>query len=188
MSIFSYKNPADSAKPYIDQIPGTIKPYYEPYVNSGQDALSTLIGQYFSLINNPSAKLNEIGSGYTESPGYEFQKKQALTASNNAAAAGGMLGTPASQEQAESIASSLADQDYNTYLGNAEGLYKTGLTGEEGVNRMGYQASNELAQSLANALLTQGTLAYKGTEGENASNAGMVKGLTSLAGALLGFL
>ncbi len=45
------KNPANAASKYLDQIPGAIKPYYDPYINAGKGALDELGSQYGQLTN-----------------------------------------------------------------------------------------------------------------------------------------
>src|ERR1700751_3520310 len=106
-----YTNPADKAMPYLDQIPDTIKPYYQPYIDAGQQSLSSLMGQYNTLLSNPGAIMNMAGGGFQQSPGYQFQMNQAINAANNAAASGGMAGTPYHQQNAAGMASNLANQD-----------------------------------------------------------------------------
>ncbi len=163
----SYANPADSAMGYLNQIPGTISPYYQPYINAGTGALNTLTGQYTNLINNPTQTMNQIGGTYQASPGYQWQVDQATSAANNAAAAGGMAGSPAEQQQLATTTNQLANQDYWNYVNHGMQQYNTGLSGEQDINHMGYQASNELAQSLANALMSQAKLSYAGTANQN---------------------
>lgn len=182
------KNPADAAMPYLDKIPDTIKPYYDPYINQGKDALSTLMQQYMGLVNNPMGQFNQIAQGFQESPGYQFQYNQGMNAANSAAAAGGMLGTPSHQMQASSMASNLANQDFYNYLSQAlqqsQFGQQLGLGGLSGINQMGYGASNELANSLANNLTNQGNLQYAGTQQQNQANADMFNSLLGGAGAL----
>lgn len=181
------KNPAEAAMPYLEKIPGTMKPYYDPYINEGKNALGTLMEQYMNLINNPMGQFNQIGQSFTESPGYQFQYNQALNAANSAAAAGGMLGTPAHQMEAASMAGGIANQDFYNYLSRAlqqsQFGQQLGLGGLSDINQMGYGASNELANSLANNLTNQGNLQYAGTQQQNQANADM---FNSLLGGITG--
>jgi hypothetical protein len=209
----NFRNPADAASPYYDKIPGTMKPYFDPYINSGQGAMNNLNRQYGQLTNNlpglqaafrklmadPSSVMNEIGKGYQASPGFEFQKNQGMTAANNAAAAGGMLGSPEHQQNTAEMVTGLANKDYYDYvdrgmksytqgLGGISGLYDRGLTGMEGMNKMGFDASKSLAENLAAALMNRGNLAYEGANAQNQHDAG---GLGSFLGggmSLLPFL
>lgn len=172
-----YTNPADAAMPYLDKIPGTITPYYDPYVNSGRDSLGTLQEQYNKLIQNPGAMLNSFGQGYDQSPGYNLEYNQGMNAINNAAASGGFLGTSGHQEQAGALASGLAGQDFYKYLSHILGLYGQGLEGEGQLNQQGYNASTGLAENLGSNLSQQGNLAYQGQANENASRSNLIKSL-----------
>jgi hypothetical protein len=178
-------NPASAAMPYVQQVPDVMHQYFDPYVASGQDALSTLTGQYQTLLDDPSQIYNQMAAGYTQSPGYQWNYDQAMKAATDAAAAGGMSGTPASQQQAATMASGVAAQDFNPYMQSVLGLYGQGLQGEQALNQMGYQGSKELAESLANNLMTQGTLAFQGQEQQNKATGDLLSGLLG-AGTSLG--
>lgn len=179
-----YKNPADAAMPYLNQIPGTIKPYYDPYIQAGQQSLGDLMTQYGQLMNDPGQKFAQLGQGFQQSPGYQFQYNQGMNAANSAAQAGGMAGTPYHQQNAANMASNLANQDFYNYMGNIQGLYGQGLQGASGINQMGYNASNELAQSLAAALMNQGGMAYAGQNNQNTANSARMSNIWGGAGAL----
>lgn len=165
-----YVNPASAAQPYMDKIPGIVTPYYQPYVDAGQSSLSTLIGQYNTLLNNPGQVINNAGSGYQESPGYQYEYNSAMNAQNNQAAAGGYLGTPAAMEGSANAAADVANQDYEEYLNQALGLYGKGLSGYQDLNTMGYKASDDLATALATNMSNEAGMAYAGQQGENAHN------------------
>lgn len=177
-----YSNPANAAMPYLKQIPGTITPYFQPYIDAGQQSLQTLMQNYNQLLTNPGATINQIGQGYQTQPGYNYAQQSAMNAGNAAAAAGGSLGTTQHQQDAAQQSADIANQYYQQYLNQALGLYGKGLQGEEGINKMGYEASNELAQDLASNMASQGTLAYQGTQGQNAANASMLGLISSLIG------
>jgi len=182
--MFPGDSPYDQAKPYYDKIPGMLQNTYNPYIQSGMGSMGQLQGQYGSLINNPGSKLNEIGQGYQQSPGYQWQLGQALQAGNNAAAAGGMAGTPMHQQQQMATAQGLANQDYYNYLGNALGLYGTGLSGQQGMMNQGFNASNELASGLGSTWMNQGNLAMSGQAAENQAQSQMWGNIFGGLGAL----
>lgn len=184
----TYPNPANGAQQYLNQIPGTITPYYQPYIDTGHNALGTVNTQYNNLINNPTELMNSIGKTYQASPGYQYQVDQATNAANRAAAAGGMLGSPAEQQTLAGNINQMANQDYYNYVDRAMNSYNTGLSGMQGLNQMGYGASNELAQSLANALMSQAQLAYAGQANKNMMDAGNAGGALGLTTSLIGAL
>lgn len=208
MGLFNFggKDPSHEANKYYSQIPGATQGYFQPYAAAGQDALGTLQGQYGSLLgygnqvgnqygqlmNDPGQRMNQIGSSYQQSPGYQFALDQALQASGNAAAAGGMAGSPQHEYQNMQIATGLANQDYYNYLSNALGMYNTGLqgganlygaglSGEQNLNQMGYNANDQIAKIIADSLSQQGNLAYSGANYHNQNTGRMIGNLGALA-------
>jgi hypothetical protein len=179
-------NPSDAAKKYLDQIPGTITPYYQPYINAGQGAMGDLQSQYRQLLSDPTAIMNAIGGKYQASPGYQWNVNQATDAANKVSQAGGMAGTPMEQQQLASTVSGLANQDYQQFMNQGLGLYGQGLGVAGDINKMGYGASNELAQSLAAALQGEASNAYEGANYENQHSGGLFGSLLGAAGSIFG--
>lgn len=180
------KNPADAGMGYLNQIPGTLKPYYNSYINAGKDAMGTLQGQYGQLINDPGAVMNRIGGGFQQSPGYQFQVGQATNAANNAAAAGGYVGSPQAQQMMAQNIGGLANQDYYNYLNHGMSMYGQGLGGMSHINDMGFDASNQLAQMLGQNLQNQAGLAYQGQNYQNQQQNGLWNALGGLGGSIIG--
>lgn len=182
--MFGYQNPADAGMPYLNGIQGQMGQYYNPYMQAGQQAINPLMQQYQSLMNDPSGKMNQIGANFQQSPGYQFNMNQAMAGANSGAAAGGMLGTPANQQQNATLAHNLANQDYGQYMDRGMGMYNQGLGGMNNMMQTGYGASNEMAQALANSMLSQAGMAYAGSNNQNAANQSMWGNIAGLAGAL----
>lgn len=182
------KNPADVANQYISQIPGQTSQYFQPYMDAGKNALGSLQGQYGDLLNDPGGKLNKIGGGFQQSPGFQFALKQALQGAGHAAAAGGMAGSPQHEQQNMGLATDLANQDYYNWLGQATGLYGQGLQGQQGLAQMGQQSSQNMADMIAQALAQQGNYAYEGQAGRNSANNSLWSNIGSGLGMLGAFL
>jgi len=203
---FLFKNPASKSLKTVEQIPGAITPYYQPYINAGNQALGTAGTQYGNLANmggqvqsnysqmvtDPDEILKQIGSGYTASPGYQNEVNQGETAITNAQAAGGMAGTNQHGQLAGQEAEQLAMKDYNQYLNNAlhlfntgvsgeTGLYKTGLAGERDLAHQGFNASKDLASGIAQSLMAQAQGEYSGQNNQNRHRGG-IAGLGVLGG------
>jgi hypothetical protein len=175
----AYKNPADAAMPYLEQVPGTITPYYDPYVKSGKEALGTLQEQYNSLLNNPQQMVANWGKDYQESPWNDFNKQSGLNAINNAAAAGGFAGGTQHQFEAGNLASEFSNRGQQDFIRSLMELFGMGLHGTEGLNQQGYNAATGLAGELGQNLEAQGNLAYKGQENENKANSDFWNSLVS---------
>ncbi len=190
-----YKNPASSASPYLDKIPGQIAPYYNPYIEQGKRVDPRLESEYGAemgyrpqleksfetQLNNPGELYNKLGEGYTESPGYKFKLSEALRGSNNARAAGGMLGSPLNEEENARIAGNLSSDDFEKYLNHMmsiygggqaglSGLYNKGIEGEQGLSTRGYGASTGYGDILGQNEQNKANLAFSGSELENKYN------------------
>jgi len=180
-SIFGTTNPANAAQPYLNKIPGTISPMYQPFINAGQWALPQMQQQYGSMVNDPGSLMAKFGAGYQQSPGYQFNVNEATRGANQASAAGGMLGSPAEQQELSGRISGLASQDYNQYLSNALGLYGQGMGGLSNLYQTGYGASNQLAGDLASNLQNQAQLAYSGQANQNQQTGNLWGNLAGMA-------
>ena len=66
-------------------------------------------------------------------------------------------------------------------MNRAMGLYGAGVSGEGGLQQQGFQASTDLAQNLANALMSQGNMAYSGAQGQQQGFLDLLGGLGSAA-------
>lgn len=163
-------NPANAANRYLDQIPGQMKPYYQPYMDAGKSALGNLQGQYGQLTNDPGALYEKLSAGYKPSAGYQFKLNQALGAGQNASASGGMLGTPKDVQQQEQIGHDISDQDFEEYLNHVLGMYGTGLQGQQGIENQGFDASTNYANSLGSTLGQKAQNAYAGQDWMNQKN------------------
>src|SRR5579859_440815 len=183
-------DPYKAAAPFLNKIPGATHPYYDQYIRAGNQALWQQYGNYNNLLNNPGQMLSQWGQGYQQSPGYQWQLNQGEQAINNAAAAGGMAGTPQHQQYAGQLASNLANQDYYNYLGHVQGLYGAGLQGLSGINQMGFNANDQVARIMADLLSQQGQLQFAGQAAKNQSEgqgAGdILGGIGAIAGSVLG--
>lgn len=181
-------NPADSSMKYLNNIPGEIKPYYEPYINAGQNALPTLEGQYGKLINNPGDFLNKMGSNFQQSPGFKFALNQALQGAGHSAAAGGMAGSPEAMQHAMEIATQLGNQDYYNWMDRSKGLYDEGLHGFGGLASGGFSASKDFAEQIAQTLASKAQFDYAGRGAENQAEGSAFGNLFGGFGALAAFL
>ncbi len=183
--LFGGNNAGDAASQYYNQIPDVLKQYLKPYADRGNAIYPQLQGQYDQLLHDPSGLLNHLGQGYQQSPGYQFQVNQAENAANRASASKGMLGSPMQQQQIAGTVNQLANQDFNQYLSHALGLYGQGLSGEQNIYNTGASMSGNLGENLANALMSQGNLAYSNANNQNQSNQQLLGMLLGFAGGFL---
>jgi len=120
------------ASSYLSQIPDILKQYS---------------GQYKGMMEDPTGIMSKFGSKFQASPGYQYQLGQGEQAIGQAAAAGGMAGSPQQQQQSAGMAEGLANQDYHNYMNQALGLYGKGAQGYSG-----------LGEDLSRNLMSQASL------------------------------
>lgn len=181
-----FKNPADAGMKYLDQIPGQVSPYFNPYINQGKDAGNKLQGQYGQMTDDPGALWSKLGAGYKQSPGYQFKLNQALMAGNNAAAAGGMAGSNQHQQTQMQTANDISSQDFNDYMGRVLGLYNSGIEGEQGFQKQGFEAGTDLGTTIGNLYNSKADLAAQGVNQENQYNQAKAKANADMWGNLAG--
>lgn len=179
-------NPANSAMQYFNQIPGILNQTYSPYMAQGINAGNQLQGQIGQLLQNPGGFINQLGSNYQASPAYNWQVQQATLGANNAAAAGGMAGSPAEQQSLAGTITGLANQNYQQYIQNAMGAYGLGMQGASDMYGIGANAANQYGENLSQSLMNQGNLAYAGQVNQNQTQGGAYGGILGGLSGLLG--
>jgi hypothetical protein len=182
------KSPYEEASRIYGQIPGATQPYFQPYIQAGRSAMGDLQGQYGQLTGQTGDVYNRLAGGYQESPGYKRQLEQAMGGVNRAAAAGGMLGTPAAQLQAADVGQNVASRDFGDYMNRMQSLYGMGLGGLGEINKMGYGASTNYADMLGNIMAQQGGTSALSQALQNQQRSQGIGQVASGAGSLLGSL
>lgn len=177
-----FNEPYEKAGQQIGKIEPMLHQYYDPYVEYGQRAMPTLEEQYAQLLGDPGGMYASMGQGFQESPGYQFSMDQAMNAGNQAMGAGGMLGTPAHQQQNMGYAQGLANQDYQNYMNQMMNMYGKGLSGTEGQLSQGYQASTGMSDNLSGLYGTQANLGMSQAAARNE----MIASLLGAAGGAIG--
>jgi hypothetical protein len=180
-------NPADAATPYLNNIPGIGHETYDPYVTTGKKAGGITQDMYEQLISDPQGFINKLMEGYKPSEGYQFAKDELTSSLGNTAAAGGIAGTPLDQMNQGKEVQKLLSKDQQQYLENALGIFKTGLTGEEGVATRGFDAAKALGDLLGNNQATQAGLAFQGQSQQNANKNSLIQGILKALGGAAGF-
>ena len=168
------KDPYKAAAPYLDQIPGQAHQSFDPYIAQGKTADTDLWARFSDMLNNPNKLYDKMAEGYKPSDDYQFKSKEMSQNLSNAAAAGGISGTPYHQEQQGKLTDELLSGDRNDYLQKIMGIFNTGLQGEQGVSNRGWDANKTLTDFLTQALEEKGQLAFKGTDLQNQNRSALV--------------
>lgn len=177
----SNRNEERQTNALLDRIPAELKQLLMPYISAGEGALGKVGTEYNRMITNPNDIISQIGSGYKESPGFQWRRDQGLNAITNAQAAGGMTGTGQHQQLAGELAENLASEDFGNYMNRTLGVYGAGVQGAQGLASGGQMASTDLASSLGDLLYQRAKLNYERQASKN-------KGSSGLFSDVLGFL
>jgi hypothetical protein len=205
-SLFN-QNPATSGMNYLNQMPSvfanTYSPYMQygmtqlnPYLQNGQNMGGQLSTQTQNIMNNPGQFINQVGQNFQASPGYGWDVGQMQNSVNNAAAAGGMAGSPMEQQNMANTVGQLANQNYYQYLGaamqpwqtayqGAQNMYGIGANAANNAYGIGAGAANNFANNMGETLGAQANMAYNGTVNQNQSIGG---GIGSIASGVAGML
>lgn len=119
---------------------------YNPYITAGQNSLKDLIGRYSQMMNDPAFLENKLASEYKPSAYAQTQQRQTADALNNNAAALGTLGSSYAAQTYGQNMNDLLNRDMQNYIGQGEQMYGQGLAGEQGVNKLGYNALGQQNQ------------------------------------------
>ncbi len=163
-------NPSDAAMQYLKNIPGYAEKGYRPYMDAGTSMMPGMNDLYQQMMQNPGEFFNKIGAGYKESPGYQHALKEAMGGIGNAAASGGMAGSPMHQQLAGEEASDMASKDFQQYINNVLGIQDRGTTGGENTVGRGFDATGRYVDTMGSNAAAQAGLAYKGTDWQNREN------------------
>ena len=180
------KNAADSAMPYLNQVPGIGQQNYAPYNQRGQQAFQQSGDIYSQQAQNPQKAMEDLWKGYSMSGGYKMKMEDALKAARGASAAGGYAGTPEDIKEQMRWAQNIGDEGFQQYYNNTTGLQNTGLQGLQHQGDVGFQGAQGLSDYLANAYGNQAQLAYNGQSQLNQNSSNFMNQLLQTAGTLGG--
>lgn len=180
------KNPANAAQPFLEQIPEMGREQYNPYIQEGNEARSSLSGIYKNMASDPAAFLDQLRSQYSPSKGYQMKKDELSQALGNTAAAGGYRTSPFHQKQQLQLVDSLLDEDMQDWMSQVLGIQGQGLQGQEGFANRGFGANQNLADILGGSLNQQAGLAFQGQNQKNQNRGSIMSLIAQLGGTALG--
>ena len=130
LGLSSSQNPANAAMPYLNQIPGVGHQYYDPYINKGREAESTLSNEYSKQLD-PTQFMDSIMQNYKRSGAYNNRHDDLMKEMSAMSASGGYAGTPMAMKQGGEAVNRLMSEDEQQYLKNALGIYDQGISGTQ---------------------------------------------------------
>ena len=181
LGLSSSQNPANAAMPYLNQIPGVGHQYYDPYINKGREAESTLSNEYSKQLD-PTQFMDSIMQNYKRSGAYNNRHDDLMKEMSAMSASGGYAGTPMAMKQGGEAVNRLMSEDEQQYLKNALGIYDQGIAGTQDFYNKGFQGSGSMADLLGSNLAQQGGLAYQGQASQNQNRQALINSLMKALG------
>lgn len=124
------------------------------------------------------------GTGFQQTPGYQFAMDQGIQARDRSAAARGMLTSGAQQKELTRFGQGIANQEYNNWLNRIGGVAgqisgDTAATGGvySGLGQSGYNSASQLANLAQVRGGTDATAAQNGQSSFNSGLSGLLSGL-----------
>lgn len=143
---------------------------YNPYLATG-GAASTMYGNALGL--NGASGNDAATAAFRADPGYQFQLDQGTQAAERGASAGGLLASGNTLTALAKYGGGLADQNYQSWLGNLSGAAGQGLSAANGQAGVANSQAN-LYQGTANDRLGLESTIAQGRQGIN-TDAAQVK-------------
>lgn len=174
----AYGDAGNTLSDYYGQAMGQLQPYQQ----AGQNALAPYM-QAGQALMNPGQLENQWMQSYNESPMAQQEQLQARQQGMGLAESMGLgQSTPAMQAVNQSV-SNIGAQDRNTFMDNMMQKYLAGTGIMQNIYGTGANASNVLAQLLAQEAGSQANMTY----GQEEAGPSMLGGLVgTLAGSALG--
>lgn len=182
-----FKSVGKAANPYLDQIESQSMERMNPYTSLSSLG-KPLQDRYGQMSQNPVGSIQDIRSQYEQSPGHKRAMYDAMMAADNAAASGGMVGTPMHQEQKMETAAGINDQYERQWVRDAMGQQRYGLEGQQGLFNQGMGANEYLNDNLGSSQYTRANLSMRDRQNNNNRRNGIIKFLMQAGGGGAGWL
>jgi hypothetical protein len=121
----------------------------QPYVTGGQNAFSALQTALGIGTGGGAGTINP--ASFQASPGYQFQLQQGLNGVQNATSNTGGVGGGNALKALQSYGSGLANQGWQSYLGNLGGVASSGQTAANNLGALGANLGGQVGQNTINS-------------------------------------
>lgn len=167
MGLFS--NPSKKAISSLNNIDQNAQNAMQPY-NQFSNLGPQISQQYQQMYSNPMQYMNDMRSQYEKTPQHELALQDSMKMANNAAVAGGMVGTPMHQRDLMSTASGINNQYEQQFIDKAMNAQKYGLQGAQGLYDMSRDTDLYLNKLFSNTEANRGQINMNSAQANNQRN------------------
>lgn len=159
----------------IDQnAQSTMQPYNQ-FSNLGPQ----ISQQYQQMYSNPMQYMNDMRSQYQKTPQHELALEDSLKMANNAAVAGGMVGTPMHQRDLMNTAAGINNQYEQQWIDKAMNAQRYGMQGAQGLYDTSRDTDLYLNKLFANTESNRGQVNMNSAQAKNQRNQEILNYLSS---------
>ncbi len=148
----------------------------QPFYNAGVQGLGNY-QQWLGGMQDPTKFINNTMNQYQESPYAKYMQQQSIRSGQNAASAGGLMGSTPFAQQLQQNASNISSGDMNQWLGNVMGVNTQYGQGQMGLANIGQGAANQLTNLYGQMGSNMGDLAGAKANSNNNSWMSILSGL-----------
>lgn len=120
------------ANPFIQKAMNETNQAVQPYAQFANKG-SAISQQYDQMMNDPVANLQNIRNQYQQTPGHKKALEDSIRMANNAAVAGGMLGSPLHQDNVMESAAAVNDKYERQWVDRILNRQQFGTQGNQGL-------------------------------------------------------
>jgi hypothetical protein len=168
----AYKKAGNAYRPWMNKAEGALN----PFAQAGQQGMGNY-QDWLAGMKDPSQFINQLMSGYSESPQAKYLQDTAMRAGQNAASADGTMGSTPFQQQSQLNATNIASGDIQNWLSRVLGINTQYGEGQNNLMGQGFNASMGLANLYQNRGQYEAGLGYGQEAGNQQRNQDMLGGL-----------
>lgn len=177
-------NGASAGMDWMKKLPGYLQDALGQYNKIGQGAAGALGSGSSDMFFNPTGATNNDIQSFYKSPYYNQMIGDMTAGGNNAAAAGGTLGTGSNQADVANLIRNFASGQQQQYMDNVARNRALGEQGLYGLSGIGENAGSSIASGMTNyssmmaqLAAAQGMAAGKRTGGIIGTGANLISGI-----------
>lgn len=161
----------DSGKPYgaamdqYNQWTNKAENAQNPFLKGGQNAVPQY-QDWLSGQKDPSGFINNLMGQYQQSPWAKYQTQQAMRAGQNAASAGGLMGSTPMMQQMQQNAAGISSEDMQKWMQNVLGINTQYGQGQKDMMNIGQNSANSLTNLYGDMGKSAADAAYGQTAGK----------------------
>lgn len=176
--------PYDNASREYQQWVNRAQQAQQPYADAGTGGIKNY-QDWLQQQKDPTAFINKIMGGYSESPYAHYLQQQSQNAGINAASASGLTGSTPFAQSLQQNAHDISSQDQNQWLQNVLGINTQYGEGQHNLMNSGQNSANNLTNLYNNAGQNFAGYRYGQEAGRQQDRNNMIGGALGLGLAFL---